>query len=100
MVMGLVNTPVLTDELRSELNKILKTGKSHAVRMRCLLVLLKADKRNSKEVGRIVNMCEMSVNNWLKRYNNEGVAGLLTKPGRGRKPKITKLETSMQCKPR
>lgn len=90
--MGRVNTPALTDEQRSELEKVLRTNKSHALRMRCQLVLLKADKRDSKEVGKIVNMCAMSVNNWLKRYNNDGVAGLLTKPGRGRKPKITKLD--------
>ena len=28
----------------------------------------------------------MVVNNWLKRYEVEGIEGLLTKPGRGRKP--------------
>lgn len=90
--MGRVNTPALSEAQRLELENILRTGKSHALRMRCQLVLLKADKRDSKEVGKIVNMCAMSVNNWLKRYNNEGVVGLLTKAGRGRKPKITKHE--------
>jgi transposase len=33
-------------------------------------------------------MCEMSVNNWLCRYKAEGIQGLLTKPGRGRKALI------------
>lgn len=28
----------------------------------------------------------MAVNNWLKRYESEGIEGLRTKPGRGRKP--------------
>ena len=28
----------------------------------------------------------MVVNNWLKRYESEGIEGLRTKPGRGRKP--------------
>lgn len=27
----------------------------------------------------------MTVNNWLSRYQAEGLAGLVTKPGRGRK---------------
>ena len=28
----------------------------------------------------------MAVNNWLKRYAAEGIEGLHTEPGRGRKP--------------
>ncbi|GAB4041916.1 hypothetical protein GCM10028774_51810 [Spirosoma jeollabukense] len=53
--------------------------------MRCQLVLLKAEGRPSKEVAGIVKMGEMSVNNWLNRYKAEGIEGLVTKPGRGRK---------------
>ncbi len=30
----------------------------------------------------------MSVNNWLSGYQEEGLEGLLTKPGRGRKAKL------------
>ncbi len=37
-------------------------------------------------------MCEMSVNNWLSRYKAAGIAGLYTKPGRGRKPIISEKE--------
>jgi len=33
----------------------------------------------------------VSVNSWLHRYLNEGITGLLTKEGRGRKPKIDKI---------
>ena len=29
--------------------------------------------------------CEITVNHWLTRYQQEGIAGLHTKPGRGRK---------------
>ena len=32
----------------------------------------------------------MSVNNWLVRYADEGIGGLKTKTGRGRKPIINK----------
>jgi transposase len=35
-------------------------------------------------------MCHVSVNSWLKRYKDAGMAGLLTKPGRGRKPLLDK----------
>lgn len=86
--MGRVNTPLLDEKAKMELEKRFRTDKSHAVRMRCQLILLKADGRKSKEVAGIVKMCEMSVNNWLSRYKTSGIEGLLTKPGRGRKAVI------------
>ena len=90
--MGRKNTPLLSEEQRAELSKGLKTGKSHATRSRCQVVLLKSEGRTSKQVGSIVGMCHVSVNSWLKRYNEEGIGGLLTKPGRGRKPSIRPQE--------
>lgn len=86
--MGRVNTPLLDERAKTELDKRFRTDKSHAVRNRCQLVLLKAEGRKSKEVAGIVKMCEMSVNNWLTRYKAEGIQGLSTKPGRGRKALI------------
>jgi transposase len=83
-----INTPILNEAAKAELEKRFRIHKSHAVRMRCQLVLLKAEGRHSKEVAAIVKTCEMSVNNWLRRYKNEGIEGLITKPGRGRKALI------------
>lgn len=88
--MGRVNTPILDTESKNALEQGFKTGKTHAYRVRCHLVLLKSENRKSKEVAKIVKMCEMSVNNWLVRYANEGIEGLKTKKGRGRKPLINK----------
>lgn len=93
--MGRVNTPILSTEAKKELVEGFKTGKSHAFRIRCHLVLLKAEQRKSKEVAKIVNMCEMSVNNWLLRYKIEGIEGLKTKKGRGRKPLLKREEDSL-----
>lgn len=90
--MGRKNTPTLSEEQRAELIEGHKTGKSHATRSRCQLILLKSEGRTSKDVGAIVGMCNVSVNSWLKRYNEEGIKGLLTKPGRGRKPSICQQE--------
>lgn len=83
--MGRVNTPILTEAAKAELEHRFRTAPSHAVRLRCQLVLLKAEGRKSKEVAGIVKLCEMTVNNWLNRYKAEGLDGLATKPGRGRK---------------
>ncbi|CAN5916130.1 hypothetical protein BH24BAC1_BH24BAC1_16900 [soil metagenome] len=35
-------------------------------------------------------MSHVSVNSWLKRYKDAGMAGLHTKPGRGKKPLLDK----------
>lgn len=90
--MSRVNTPILSTAERSALQKGYETGKKHAFRKRCHLILLKAEGRDSIDVGRVVKLCEMSVNNWVKRYKSEGIEGLHTKPGRGRKPIINKEE--------
>lgn len=86
--MGRVNTPAVNEQERLALENGLKMNKSHALRMRCQTILLKSDGRKSKDVASIVGMSHVSVNSWLKRYKDEGIAGLFTKPGRGRKPVI------------
>lgn len=63
-----------------------RKGKSHAFRMRCRAILLKSQGLTSKEVGRQTEMTHISVNSWLKRFEKEGIEGLHTRPGRGRKP--------------
>ncbi|MDR1501470.1 MAG: helix-turn-helix domain-containing protein [Prevotella sp.] len=90
--MGRVNTPTLTTEQRKELEIGLKEGKSHSFRMRCQSVLLKSEGRTSKDTGAITGMCHVSVNSWLRRYNLEGISGLYTKPGRGRKGILNRNE--------
>jgi transposase len=50
------------------------------------MILLKSENRTSLEVAEILGCCEMSVNNWQKRYQTEGIKGLETRPGRGRPP--------------
>ena len=88
--MSRVNTPILDYPRQCALEKGHREGKSHAFRKRCQLILLKSEGRDSKSVGSIVKMCEMSVNNWVNRYKTESIEGLMTKPGRGRKATLTK----------
>ena len=54
-------------------------------------VLLRAEGRSSKQVASIVKLCEISVNTWVKRYQNQGIEGLKAKPGRGPKAKLDKV---------
>lgn len=88
--MGRVNAPKLDEKSKTELEIGIKNGKTHALRKRCQLILLKSENRTSEEVGKILKMCAMSVNNWVERYQAEGISGLRTKRGRGRKPILDK----------
>jgi transposase len=87
--MGKTKIIELSTEQRAELEKGYRRGKSHAFRLRCQMVLLKSEHRSSLEVGNILGCCEMVVNGWLSRYAEEGIEGLETRPGRGRKPKLS-----------
>ena len=60
-------------------------GKMACFRTRCEVILLKAMGLTSEEVGKFTTMTDVSVNAWTKRYKEEGIDGLKTKPGRGRK---------------
>jgi transposase len=84
--MGKIKTVALTGAQRAALEKGYRAGPSHAFRMRCQIILLKSERRTAAEIADLLGCCEVVVNNWLKRYEAEGVAGLRTKPGRGRKP--------------
>jgi len=77
------------------LEKGYRHGHSAAFRQRCHIILLKSQRRSSLEVAGIIGCCEVVVNSWLTRYQEEGVAGLHTKAGRGRKA-ILQAETDLE----
>jgi transposase len=84
--MGKIKTVELSTAQRAALEKGYRAGDSHAFRVRCQMILLKSERRTAVEIAALLGCCEVVVNNWLKRYEAEGVEGLRTKPGRGRKP--------------
>jgi transposase len=93
--MGKIKTVELTGAQRTALEKGYRTSHSHAFRLRCHIVLLKSDSRTASEIANLLGCCEVVVNNWIKRYLAEGIDGLRTKPGRGRKP-ILDAEKDLQ----
>lgn len=84
--MGKKKIVQLSTEQLAELEKGYRKGKSHTFRKRCQVILLKAEKRTSAQVAEILGCCEVVVNNWLKRFAEEGIKGLETRAGRGRPP--------------
>ncbi len=95
--MGKTKVIELTKAQRQELEDGYREGKTHSFRKRCQMILLKSEKRTSVEVVKILGNCEMTVNNWLKRYEQFGLEGLQTRAGRGRKS-ILRAEDLEQVK--
>jgi len=75
----------LTAEQRAALETGAKYGSTPTFRLRCQAILLKSQERTSLAVAKQLGCCEMSVNDWMKRFTQRGVDGLNVAPGRGRK---------------
>lgn len=84
--MGKIKIIELSDTERRKLNLGFVEGASHCYRMRCKVILLKSEGLSSKEIGNRVGMHPLSVDHWIHRYEQEGIPGLKTRRGRGRKP--------------
>jgi transposase len=77
---------ILSKEDREQLEQCYKMSERHGFRQRCKMVLLKSEGYSLKEISVILDTNIISVHNWLKRYEGEGIEGLKTKRGQGRKP--------------
>jgi transposase len=84
--MGNIKKLELTALQRRQLENGFRDGSTHCLRMRCRAVLLKAEGLSSVKAGEQTEMSLVSVNAWVKRFISEGITGLKTRPGRGRKP--------------
>ena len=62
-----------------------KYGSTPSFRLRCQAILLKCYNRTSLSVARELGCCQISVNDWMKRFREQGIDGLKVAQGRGRK---------------
>lgn len=79
----------LTAEGRRELEQAVRSHPKAYVRERAAAVLKVAGGMSAVQVARhglLRRHSPDSVNLWLNRYAEEGIAGLMVRPGRGRKP--------------
>lgn len=83
--MAKIKSIVLSEAERTVLEKGARDGKTFAYRKRCHMILLKAQGRTSKDVAQEVGGCEVVVNNWMRRYKEHGIQGLVMRQGRGRR---------------
>lgn len=84
----------ISEEEQQKLQNGFRNGDTHCFRMRCHVIILKSQGKMSKDVGDVTDMSEQSVNKWVKRYRAEGIDGLRTKLGQGRKPIINETDTA------
>ena len=94
-----ITTLQLTDSEKLVLEHGYQMGKSHSYRIRCKAVMLKSQGKAAIEITDFLNVSVPSVFNWLNRYKDEGIKGLETKPGRGRKPIMTVQTRRSSAKP-
>jgi hypothetical protein len=86
------NVLSLNEEQRASLEHIRDTHEKPAVRERATAILLFA---TGTALNDIASSCPKpknveTVRGWINRYRAEGIAGLETRPGQGRKPQNTK----------
>ena len=83
--MGKTKIIQLSSEQRQELQDGYRSGASHAFRERCQMILLKSENRTSREIACFLDCHKITVSEWVKRFEAEGIEGLKTRPGRGRR---------------
>lgn len=74
------------------LEKGYRNGDKHPFRERCQMILLKSQGLTNKAIGELFSCHEMTVWGWVKRYAEEGIEGLKTKPGAGRPAILDSVE--------
>lgn len=83
--MGKTKIIQLNDSQRQALEDGYRNGRSHAFRERCQMILLKSEKRTSAEIASFLDCHKITVHEWVKRFEAEGIEGLKMRPGRGRR---------------
>ncbi len=83
--MGKITELLLSDSEKEILKTEYKNNIKHCIRIRSKVILLKSEGVSSKSISKYVDLSHISVNNWVKRYKQEGIRGLKTRKGRGRK---------------
>lgn len=90
--MGRIKGVALSEQERRVLEHEYREGKTHSYRQRCQGVLRKGEGRSSAAVAEQLGCHEVSVNDWLRRYQAGGIEGLKTRSGRGRKPILNEAD--------
>lgn len=75
-----------------ELRRLYGREKSAKQACRLRIIILAAEQHTAEEISRRVDLSPRQVQSWVRRYNCEGVAGLVDRKGRGPKPLLNAEE--------
>lgn len=82
--------PKLTQEALRDLDRLYRTTRDVRLRTRAQIILLAAEKELlAADIAEIVRTDEQTVRRWLKRYQDQGLAGLADEPRSGGPRKVT-----------
>ena len=79
----------LLDKEIQQLEQLYRDTKDANIRSRCDMVLLSNEGLSPPEIARRVRFSRETVVRFIKRYNQEGIAGLADRPRSGRPPRVT-----------
>jgi len=75
----------LSDEIRKELEKIVKNDHRYRVRKRANAILYKSKGYKTTDIAKLLEVRDEIVYEWFAKYKDEGIASLYDKKGKGRK---------------
>jgi transposase len=75
-----------------DLRRLCRREKSAPLARRLRIIILAAQHETAEAIGHQVDLSPRQVQNWVRRYNRDGVAGLKDREGRGPKPSLTAEE--------
>ena len=76
----------LTASQKAKVEAEFKHGKSHAFRQRCHAILLSDSGHSVPQITSILSVTQQSVYSWFDRWESDGISGLKTRKGQGKKP--------------
>jgi len=66
-----------------------KNGNQYQFRDRCQCLLLSHQCQDTNQLSAIFKVSLLTIYNWLNRWELNGIAGLMNRPGQGRKVKLS-----------
>lgn len=79
----------LTETELTTLQEGRKNGKKYQFRDRCQCLILSHQGKEVKELSQIFGVAPLTVYVWFNRWELNGIAGLMNRPGQGRKVKLS-----------
>jgi len=92
----------ITPVQRDELERTSRKAKKPYMRIKALVLLNIADGLRVTQTAKVFRVSRQTIHEWMNRYEEEGIAGLYVRLGRGRKATVNyeELENYVRQSPR